>query len=149
MRLLLNKLLKLWFKLRGIKMALIDKVVKVFKDRGHEVIEDTIGENVDTVISNVAIIAVNKVDKIMHITYHINLKPDETAFLTVQLIGLNYKYKYVLNPSFILNDDGEVLVGEEAERFYSNKVEQGIINGFLQEQQRIHMLHHMKPQGTA
>jgi len=130
-------------------MALIDKVVKVFKDRNHDVAEYFVDKDVDTVISNVAIIAINKVDKVMHITYHINLKPDETAYLTVQLIGLNYRYKYVLNPSFIMSDSGQVLVGEEAEMFYKKKVEVGIIDGFLQEQQKIHMLHHMKPEGNA
>jgi len=140
---------RLGLNLRGTNMALIDKVVKVFKDRGHDVIQDVIGKDVDTVVSNVAIIAINKVDRIMHITYHINLKPDETAFLTVQLIGINWRYKYVLNPSFILNNDGEVLVGDDAEKFYQNRIEQGIINGFLEEQQKIHMLHHMKPAGTA
>lgn len=130
-------------------MALIDKVIQVLKHNKYELISDSVGDDVDTVISEAIIVAVNKRDKVMHLTYNLNLKPDETALLTVSLIGLNHRYKYVLNPSFIINKTGDVLVGEVAEKYYSELVEETIVNNFLVEQQRIHMLHHMKPAGRA
>jgi len=130
-------------------MALIDKVVQVLKNGDYKLIEDSIGEDVDTAISDVIIVAINKRDKIMHLTFNLALKPDETAFLTVNLIGLNHRYKYVLNPSFVMDSDGKILVGDEAIKYYNNSLQEDIINNFLLEQQKIHMLHHMKPAGTA
>jgi len=130
-------------------MALIDKVANLIDLRQYEIISTTTDDKIDTLVSDAVIIAINKHEKTVHISFEVSMKADEAAIFGVNIVNLNPKFKYIMNPCFMIDEKGDVLCGSEAYKYYSQKMGESVIESFLNEQKVLHMLHHMKPSGTA
>jgi len=130
-------------------MALIDKVKDLINIRKYNIISSDSKDDIDTVVSEAVIVAINRKTKQAHISYEVSMRPDEAAIFSVNIVNINPNFTYIMNPCFMIDQTGNILCGDEAYQFYNQMYSQSVIEGFLEEQQKLHMLHHMKPGGTA
>lgn len=83
--------------------------------------------------------------KEVFLSFYVNCKPSYASKITLILNEIKDIKRFDVGEEFVVNEDGDILDGEDAYKFMEEYRKKNIINDFIQEQNQVYLLNHVKP----
>jgi len=126
----------------------IKKIVKSTLQKNLITIDKMYDEdNTTYVISNAIILIIDHDKQVINLCFHITMKPDVASLVSLMLTKINYTM--VINSSFIQDENGRVIDGEEAEDFFRQNITNSIVKDFINSQNQLHVLNMITPENSS
>lgn len=123
---------------------LAKEVLKKITDLGMPVRDTYYTKGRHVICSDTMIVSCEN-NKDLSILFHVAVKPDESASMTLELKNIKSVKKVFIGDVFVYIENMEnVVVGEDAVKAYELTVKRGIIEEFVAEQKQLAMLVHAK-----
>jgi hypothetical protein len=120
--------------------AIKDLVIEKLKESSFEIIDEkSLDENEYMITTKDAIIIENEKDKKVNVSFHISSKIEDSVILALVLNEIK-EIDLFVGDTFVFDDKGNYVDGEEAEKVYESQKANIIIEDFMKIQAQKHFL---------
>ena len=124
---------------------IVDNIIKVLNDLNLTVFNCEKTDGMYLILATDLMITYNIEDNDLLISFYINIKPDVSAgymlFFKNNIKGI--KDIYVME-SFYFNNDGQIISGDEAYKYFENLKNNSIINNYIRDRMQKELLINVK-----
>lgn len=126
-------------KIEEIDNNIVNNIIQMLEKYDLKVLDKYKIEDKYYLILEFILIVYSEEENNIDLSFHISIKPDLSAIISLLLSNLG-EIKIINVMESYIDKDGKILLGDEAEVEYSERLKNNIINGYLNEQFQLHYL---------